>query len=117
MVSIPCRPEDINGADCRCRHWIFIIAAILVAINGVLAVAMRESRPALALRHKVEAIVKATGCSGLRAPDDATFPGMRDFMRTTFLMPVRLFFTDPIVSLAAIMGATVVRQLLNEHRP
>jgi len=90
------------------RHWIFFIAATLVAVNGVLAIAIRESRPALALRHKIAAIVTDTGYSDLRAPDNASFPGMRDFARSTFSMPVRLFFNDPIVSVTAVMGATVV---------
>lgn len=69
---------------------------------------MRESKPASALRHRIGDIVKKTGYSDLRAPDDATFPGMREFMQTSFALPVRLFLTDPIVCLTAVMGATVV---------
>jgi hypothetical protein len=91
------------------RHWVFHGASISVGLTTVLALGMRESRPAQLLRQKVKAVSRKMETRALEAQGEALVPGPKEFFRTSLSLPLRLFFTEPIVCLSSIMGATVVR--------
>ncbi|KAK3723561.1 hypothetical protein LTR37_001813 [Vermiconidia calcicola] len=88
-------------------HWMFIIAAIIMATVAIVCFGMQESRPSQVLRLEINAIFKRTKFEGLSAEGDDSVPSFKLFMRTSLLLPMRLFFTEPIVLITSIMAATV----------
>lgn len=88
-------------------HWNFYIAAAVTAGIAVLCLGIEESRPSQLLRQQVKDIKHKTSFQRLSLDDSDTPPDFRTFVRTSLTLPIRLFFTEPIVFLTAIMGATV----------
>lgn len=68
---------------------------------------MQESRPSSLLRQEVHAVAKAHSFAGLCVDDENALPTLQTFAKTSLLLPLRLFFTEPIVWLTSIMAATV----------
>ena len=68
---------------------------------------MTESRPAQILRLQVKAVANQLNFFGLSLDEDNSMPSFKKFIRTSLLLPVRLFFTEPIVLLTSTMAATV----------
>jgi hypothetical protein len=69
---------------------------------------MQESRPSHVLRQQVKTIARQTSFDGLSLESEDTLPFLSKFMRTQLSLPIRLFFTEPIVFLTSVMAATVV---------
>lgn len=86
-------------------RWIYAGAAIGMGIMTISCVFMKESRPALVLRQYVCAIEKETGYAGLSLDEEFGLPTMKEFARTNLLLPLRLWFTEPLVFLVALMAA------------
>lgn len=72
---------------------------------------MQESRPSQVLRQKVKLISKEAEFDGLSLEGEACLPTLSKFVRTSLWLPVRLFFTEPIVFTTSIMAATVMAVL------
>jgi hypothetical protein len=89
------------------RKWVFIIAGITCGVLSLLCLTMRESRPSQVLRQKVKKIEKQTGYSNLRI-EAPLLPTVKEFTQTSLRLPIRLLFTEPIVSAASVLGAVVV---------
>ena len=89
------------------RPWIFIIAAIVTGIVAILCLGRQESRPSQVLRQNVKAVAKQTNFDGLSLDGNDSLPGLAAFVKTSLLLPLRLFTTEPIVMLTSIMAATV----------
>ncbi|KXT04663.1 hypothetical protein AC578_2122 [Pseudocercospora eumusae] len=87
--------------------WIFYASTVITFIFALLCLAMQESRPSQLLREKVKVVSRQTSCSDLSIDDRDRLPSTRAFFRDALLMPLRLFFTEPIVFLTSIMAATV----------
>ncbi|EME89369.1 uncharacterized protein MYCFIDRAFT_55780 [Pseudocercospora fijiensis CIRAD86] len=87
--------------------WIFYASTVITFIFALLCLAMQESRPSQLLREKVKVVSRQTSCSDLSIHDRDCPPSTRAFFRDALLMPLRLFFTEPIVFLTSIMAATV----------
>ncbi|KAK4611802.1 Major facilitator superfamily multidrug transporter mdrA [Fulvia fulva] len=86
-------------------RWIYAGAAICMGIMTVSCFFMKESRPALVLRQHVRAIEKETGYDGLSLDEEFGLPTMREFARTNLILPVKLWFTELLVFLVALMAA------------
>jgi len=86
---------------------VFTLAGIVCGGIALMCLAMKESRPSQVLRLKVQKIAKVTGYSGLRV-EEAHLPTTKEFAQTSLMLPIRLFFTEPIVWGSSFMGATVV---------
>ena len=86
----------------------FIIAAIVTGVLAILCGFMKESRPSQILRRQVKVIERETSFDGLSLEGEAHLPTLSKFMRTSLWLPLRLFFTEPIVFLTSVMAATVV---------
>lgn len=69
---------------------------------------MQESRPSQVIRQQVKSIARQTSFDGLSLEGEDTALSLPKFMRTQLFLPVRLFFTEPIVFLTSVMAATVV---------
>jgi hypothetical protein len=91
------------------RHWVFHGASIAVGVATALAFFMEESRPKQLLRQKVKVVSRKAETKDLEGQVETTVPGPKEFFQTSLSLPLRLFFTEPIVCLSSIMGATVVR--------
>lgn len=74
----------------------------------MLCFGMQESRPSQVIRQQVKTVARQTSFDGLSLESDDIHPTLCNFMRTQLLLPIRLFFTEPIVFLTSIMAATVV---------
>lgn len=85
----------------------FNISAIVTAAGTLLCSGMRESRPCQVLRQEVRAVAKETGFDDLSVDGENSLPTLRDFFWDSLLLPLRLFFTEPIIWLTSIMAATV----------
>jgi hypothetical protein len=94
------------------RHWVFHGASIAVGVTTALAFFMQESRPKQLLRKKVKAVSQKAETKDLEGQVETSVPGPKEFFQTSLSLPLRLFFTEPIVCLSSIMGATVVRSTL-----
>ncbi|KAK3701470.1 hypothetical protein LTR37_015444 [Vermiconidia calcicola] len=68
---------------------------------------MRESRPSQVLRLEIKAISKQTRFDGPSLEGNDSVSSLKLFMKTSLLLPMRLFFTEPIVLVTSIMAATV----------
>lgn len=79
-----------------------------MGVMTFLSLEMRESRPNIVLSRKVASIRARTGYKELQAEGEATIPGLREFACSSLSLPARLFFTEPLVCVTTIMGATVV---------
>lgn len=79
-----------------------------MGVTTFMAFEMRESRPGSVLRQKVAYIKALTQYDDLSEEGKAAVPSLREFARDSLSLPLRLFFTEPIVCLTSIMGATVV---------
>ncbi|KAK5173928.1 uncharacterized protein LTR77_002609 [Saxophila tyrrhenica] len=88
--------------------WVFIIAAIVAGVAAIFCFGMQESRPSQVIRQQVKAIERETSFDGLSLEGEDCLPTMSKFMRTSLWLPLRLFFTEPIVFLTSVMAATVV---------
>ncbi|GAB7361854.1 hypothetical protein MBLNU230_g1894t1 [Neophaeotheca triangularis] len=86
--------------------WVFYISAAVTGVLAVLCVFLRESRPSQVLKSNVRAVIKETGYEDLPFQGE-TPPDLKTFVHTTLLLPLRLFFTEPLVFLSAIMAASV----------
>jgi hypothetical protein len=67
---------------------------------------MKESRPSVILRREIKAATRVSGFKGLFYESTDTAPSLGAFCQTSLILPVRLFFTEPIVFLASIMAST-----------
>lgn len=90
------------------RPWVFTIAAIATGVIAILCFGMHESRPSHVIRQNVKTTARQTCFDGLSLESEDTLPTLSKFMRTQLFLPIRLFFTEPIVFLTSIMAATVV---------
>lgn len=68
---------------------------------------MKESRPSSILRREIKAIARASRFDGLYFESIDNVPSFGVFCETSLVLPVRLFFTEPIVFLTSTMAATV----------
>ena len=68
---------------------------------------MKESRPSQVLRLEIKAIVRYCGFNGLSYESTDNMPDFCTFCRTSLLLPIRLFVSEPIVFLTSTMAATV----------
>lgn len=101
-------PTFLNGQYLRRRrHWLFYMASIITIVISILCVPMRESRPSQLLRQELDDIRHDHRFWKLSVRADDCRPDMETFLRTSLTLPVRMFFTEPIVFLTSIMGATV----------
>ena len=90
-----------------CRPWVFNISAIVTAVGALLCFPMRESRPCQVLRQEVKAVAKEMAFDGLSVDGENSLPTPKAFLRDSLILPLRLFFTEPIVWLTSVMAATV----------
>jgi hypothetical protein len=94
------------------RHWVSHGASIAVGLTTALAFFMQESRPKQLLRKKVKVVSQKAETKDFEGQVETSVPGPKEFFQTSLSLPLRLFFTEPIVCLSSIMGATVVRSIL-----
>lgn len=88
------------------RPAIYYGAGGVSILVGFLALGMRESRPAQLLRRQVRTIRKRTGYQELTVSDGVK-PSFKRFLRDSLVLPVRLFFTEPILFATSVMTATI----------
>ena len=89
------------------RPWVFIMSAAVTGIVAILCLGMQESRPSQVLRQQVKAVSKQENFDGLSFDREDSLPTISTFVKTSLLLPGRLFFTEPIVLLTSVMAATV----------
>jgi hypothetical protein len=75
--------------------------------SATLCLAMKESRPSTILRREIRAITRSSSFDGFYYESVDNVPSFGAFCETSLLLPVRLFFTEPIVFLISTMAATV----------
>jgi hypothetical protein len=68
---------------------------------------MKESRPSTILRREIRAIARSSGFDGLYYESVDSVPSFGAFCETSLVLPIRIFFTEPIVFLTSTMAATV----------
>lgn len=73
---------------------------------ALLCILLLESRPSQVLRQKSRKIEKQTGHK--LEVEAEPMPTFNEFRRDSLCLPVRLFFTEPIVAVSSIIGAVVV---------
>lgn len=59
------------------------------------------------MRKEIRSATRNTGFAGLSFDSADNVPSFAAFCETSLLLPVRLFFTEPIVFLTSVMAATV----------
>jgi len=67
---------------------------------------MKESRPSVIIRREIKAATRMSGFTGLTYESTDTSPSFSAFCQKSLVLPVRLFFTEPIVFLASLMAST-----------
>jgi hypothetical protein len=77
-------------------------------ITGVLAMLLsfiKESRASKRLAKRLDLVRKKTGITHFRIANPDYTPDIQTFVKVALRRPVRLFFTDPIVTIISIMSA------------
>jgi hypothetical protein len=59
------------------------------------------------LHQQVRAVSKQENFDGCSFDGEESLPSIRTFIKTSLLVPGRLFFTEPVVLLTSVMAATV----------
>ncbi len=72
----------------------------------VFCLGMQKSRPSQVLRQKVQSISRELAFDGLSLEGESCLLTVAAFVRTLLVLPVRLFFTEPVVLATSIMAAT-----------
>lgn len=93
--------SDIN------RRSLFYAAAVVTAVAAFLCLGMQESRPSKLMRDEVRTVARKTSFDRLSVNEDDGTPDANTFVRTTLVMPIKLFLTEPIVFFTSMMAATV----------
>ena len=78
---------------------------IVAIVSTLLLLATRESRASHLLEQRVRLIRKAIGDASLRTQDPDRVPDLRTFVRVVLFRPLRLLFTEPIVSMVSAISA------------
>jgi hypothetical protein len=86
---------------------VFSLSAAVSGFSAILCLAMKESRPSTILQREIRAITRSSGFDGLCYESVDNVPSFGAFCETSLVLPVRLFFTEPIVFLTSTMAATV----------
>ncbi|KAK1671122.1 fluconazole resistance protein 1 [Colletotrichum godetiae] len=88
----------------RSTHWtwVFYTAAIVTACVTMLLLTIKESRPSVVLAM-AQALSEVQGLSSNTTSPGTVFPSTRE--KLDLLRPLRFFFTEPIVFLAAVVSA------------
>jgi hypothetical protein len=91
-------------------------------ITGVLAMLLsfiKESRASKLLAKRLDLVRKNTGITHFRITNPDYTPDIQTFAKVALRRPVRLFFTDPIVTIVSIMSAVgwALIHLLTEALP
>lgn len=63
------------------------------------------------MRSNVRKVVRKTSFDRLSTASEHHLPTAKEFVRTTLMQPIRLFFTEPLVFWVSIMGAVVYGNL------
>ncbi|QDS72162.1 hypothetical protein FKW77_004542 [Venturia effusa] len=97
------------GASTLGWRWVYHISAIVLVINSIVFIFIRESRPIRILRKEIRRLTLKHNFDhqqlSIRHADHV--PDLRTFLRLHLLRPINLFCTEPIVFAVAVMGATV----------
>jgi MFS family permease len=86
---------------------LFYASAIVTGILALLCLGMQESRPSKVLRNETKTVARKTSFDRLSVDVDDGRPDAKTFVKTTLVLPIRLFFTEPIVFFTSMMAATV----------
>jgi len=121
VLGIAIGPPTATYAALSHLGWqsLFYAAAIIMGVIALLCLAMQESRPSKVLRNEVNTVSRRTSFDRLSVSESDGSPNIHTFVRTTLVLPVRLFFTEPIVFFTSMMAATVyaVAYLFTEAFP
>ncbi|KAJ5157851.1 uncharacterized protein N7482_008951, partial [Penicillium canariense] len=85
-------------------RWIFYSAAIVTAINTVLILRMRESRPSKLLRTKINLLQAECPGAELMFHSADPFPDVEAFIYTVFIRPTRMMVTEPILIIVSALS-------------
>ncbi|CZT44964.1 related to multidrug resistant protein [Rhynchosporium secalis] len=101
-------------------QWVFRISAIVTFGQAILTLFLKESRPSQILKGRLARLNKVTTSKQpftIYNPDENN--SYRDFVTVSLTRPTRVFFTEPIVFLVAIMSSVAFGQiyLLTEALP
>ncbi|CZT17159.1 related to multidrug resistant protein [Ramularia collo-cygni] len=86
---------------------LFYAAAAVLAVVALLCLGMQESRPSKVLRNQVKTVARKTNFDRLSVTELDSSPDVNTFIKTTLALPIRLFFTEPIVFFTSTMAAMV----------
>ncbi|GKZ67729.1 hypothetical protein AnigIFM63309_003775 [Aspergillus niger] len=89
-------------------RWLFYIAAIVTGVLTLLLLTIHESRPSLLLAREVATLRKVTKIDTLEGLNPDKAPDMRSFVRIALFRPIRLLFTELIVSTVSIISAVAI---------
>lgn len=89
------------------RRSLFYAAAIITAVLAVLFSGVQESRPSKVLRNGMSIVARKTSFDQLSTNEDDGAPDANTFVRTTLIMPVKFFLTEPIVFFTSSLAAIV----------
>lgn len=68
---------------------------------------MQESRPSKVLRNELGIVASETSFDQLSTNEDDGAPSANTFTRSTLVMPIKFFFTEPIVFFTSLLAAIV----------
>jgi MFS family permease len=104
-TAIPCQKKRLSLTNALHRRWTFYIAAIVMGAFTILIFFIRESRPSQLLSKQLALLHKHPGTSHYRIFNPDHTPDLKTFAKVALKRPVRLFFTEPIVFVVAIMSS------------
>ncbi|KAK5946822.1 hypothetical protein PMZ80_000966 [Knufia obscura] len=88
--------------------WVHHISAIASGISVVCCLFIKESNASQILQAKAKVLSARTGNSRLKAKDNSPHSKhpLRDFIQSNLYRPLTFLFTEPLVTLCAILCAT-----------
>ncbi|KUJ08940.1 MFS multidrug transporter [Mollisia scopiformis] len=86
-------------------RWVFYLASIIMGGFTLLLFFIRESRPSQLLSRQLALLHDQTGSTHFRIFNPDHTPDLRTFAKVALTRPIRLFCTEPIVFVVAIMSS------------
>jgi MFS family permease len=116
---VPLLKKPGFSTDKHLRRWAFYIAAMITGVLAMLLSFIKESRASKLLAKRLDLVRKKTGITHFRITNPDYTPDIQTFVKVALRRPVRLFFTDPIVTIVSIMSAVgwALIYLLTEALP
>lgn len=87
-----------------CWRWVYFSAGIFTGVLGLGLLGIKESRPSVLLKRKIERVREETEITDLRWNNADAASDWKEFTRIVVVRPMQILFTEPLVIAVSIIS-------------